>query len=162
MTDCERLEQEMEEFQSTLSAHVERVISRTQFTIREPRKPVSVDDLSPQVEETLLPPPLLPQNLTSSSESLDTFTSSSHHQHTKHSPCQDDPDHSQSLSSYVGFSAQSASIPSISCNTADTFLASPAHSTNQSAGSSFTPSSTSSSLHSIVSPPQSPARDQNQ
>ena len=50
-----------------------------------------------------------------------------------------------SLSTYIGFSAQASSIPSISCSTAatDRLLASPA---------SFTPSSSSSSLHSLPSP----------
>ena len=75
-------------------------------------------------------------------------------------PAKDTPD--SSLSTYVGFSAQSAAIPSISCNTADTFLtSSPSpHSRAQSA-SSFTPSSTSSSLHSLASPCHTPAPDLN-
>lgn len=31
----------MEEFQAAISSEVERVMARTQFTIREPRKPVT-------------------------------------------------------------------------------------------------------------------------
>ena len=77
-------------------------------------------------------------------------------------PAKDTPDSAAALSTYVGFSAQSAAIPSISCNTADTFLtSSPSpHSRAQSA-SSFTPSSTSSSLHSLASPCHTPAPDLN-
>merc|ERR1719480_163938 len=51
------------EFQTSVSAEVERVLARTTYTIREPKKPVTVDSLSPQTEESLLPPPLLPQNM---------------------------------------------------------------------------------------------------
>merc|ERR1719268_635052 len=53
----------MMEFQSSVSAEVERVLARTSYTIREPKKPVTVDSISPQTEESLLPPPLLPQNI---------------------------------------------------------------------------------------------------
>ena len=168
MADCDRLERDMEQFQSHISSEVDRVMARTQFTIREPRKPVTVDTLSPQSEESLLPPPLLPSNLSLSSENLDRFSVSSLDLTTKDS-ADASPSHGasepglapgSSLSTYVGFSAQSAAIPSISCNTADTFLASPSpHSMLQSA-SSFTPSSTSSSLHSVVSPPLSPSNTQ--
>merc|ERR1740123_428341 len=75
--DCERLEREMEQFQTHISTEVDRVMARTQFTIRGPRKPVTVDALSPQTEESLLPPPLLPTNcLSASSDNLDRFSSS--------------------------------------------------------------------------------------
>lgn len=160
MADCERLEREMEQFQCHISTEVDRVMARTKFTIREPRKPVTVDALSPQSEESLLPPPLLPTSLSVSSDHLDRFSASSPDL-TRDSPGDEpDPGPGAALSTYVGFSAQSAAIPSISCNTADTFLASPSpHSMMQSA-SSFTPSSTSSSLHSLVSPPQSPSNTQ--
>merc|ERR1711936_449280 len=70
---------------------------------------------------------------------------------------------SPSLSTYIGFSAQSFSIPSISCNTAasDRLLSSPLPLQQSSASSlslqpspsSFTPSSTSSSLQSDVLSP---------
>ena len=160
MADCERLEREMEQFQSHISSEVDRVMTRTQFTIRGPRKPVTVDTLSPQTEESLLPPPLLPSNcLSVSSDNLDRFSNSGS---PDLSIRDSEADPGPSLSTYIGFSAQSASIPSISCNTADTFLASPSpHSMAQSA-SSFTPSSTSSSssLHSLVSPPLSPSNTQ--
>ena len=63
LADCERLEREMGEFQSNISSEVGRVLSRTQFSIRQPNKPVTVDALSPAAEEILLPPPLLPENL---------------------------------------------------------------------------------------------------
>ena len=66
LADCERLEREMGEFQSNISSEVERVLSRTQFSIRQPNKPVTVDTLSPAAEEILLPPPLLPENLQAS------------------------------------------------------------------------------------------------
>ena len=159
MADCERLEREMEQFQSHISTEVDRVMARTQFTIREPRKPVTVDALSPQSEESLLPPPLLPSSLCVSSDHLDRFSAPSPDL-ARDSPGDPQPDPRAALATYVGFSAQSAAIPSISCNTADTFLASPSpHSMLQSA-SSFTPSSTSSSLHSLVSPPQSPSNTQ--
>ena len=166
MSDCDRLERDMEAFQSHISSEVERVLAKTQYTIREPKKPVTVDALSPQVEESLLPPPLLPTNLTSSSESLDKYTSSpppppsSAPAHSSHTDLTDSGASSQlGLSSYVGFSAQSASIPSISCNTADTVLTSPSPLSMNRSASSFTPSSTSSSLHSIVSPSGSPAKE---
>ena len=116
VSDCERLEREMEEFQSNISSEVERVLSRTQYTIRPPKKPVTVDSLSPQAEETLLPPPLQPRTLSSSPDQQEVVEDAI------------SPDsNSFSLSTYVGFSAQSASIPSISCNTAasDTFSQSP-------------------------------------
>ena len=116
MSDCDRLERDMEAFQSHISSEVERVLAKTQYTIREPKKPVTVDALSPQVEESLLPPPLVPTNLTSSSESLDKYTSSpppppsSAPTHSSHTDLTDSGAGSH-LSSYVGFSAQSASIP---------------------------------------------------
>ena len=69
-----------------------------------------------------------------------------------------------SLSTYIGFSAQSASIPSISCNTAASpsplTLPPPYSPSPQSMAqslSSFTPSSTSSSIHSLASPSSSPS-----
>merc|ERR1719369_2001088 len=71
MADCETLEKEMIEFQASVTAEVENVLARTTYTIREPKKPVTVDSLSPQTEESLLPPPLLPQNL-SASENIST------------------------------------------------------------------------------------------
>ena len=160
MSDCDRLEREMEQFQMFLSSEVDRVMERTQFTIREPKKPVTVDALSPQTEENLLPPPLLPQNISSSMESLDKFaplealpTISTTDNAPKESSSQesDNP-----LTTYVGFSVQSASIPSISCNIADSLLTSPSPHSMLNSASSFTPSSTSSSLHSIVSPTTSP------
>ena len=146
LADCERLEREMGEFQTNISSEVERVLSRTQFTIRPANKPVTVDTISPAEEETLLPPPLLPENLQST-----TTTSSL------------SPDCGpSSLSTYVGFSAQSASIPSISCNTAASPLTlpppySPSPQSMAQSLSSFTPSSTSSSIHSVASPSSSPS-----
>ena len=157
VSDCERLEREMEEFQSNISSEVERVLSRTQYTIRPPKKPVTVDSLSPQEEETLLPPPLQPRTLSSSPDQQEVVEDAI------------SPDsNSFSLSTYVGFSAQSASIPSISCNTAasDTFSPSPVslpppyspspQSMAQSL-SSFTPSTSTSSILSVLSPSSSPS-----
>merc|ERR1711892_232936 len=76
---------------------------------------------------------------------------------------------SPSLSTYIGFSAQSFSIPSISCNTAasDRLLSSPLPLHQSSASSlslqpspsSFTASSTSSSLQSVGISPTSPILD---
>ena len=144
LADCERLEREMGEFQTNISSEVERVLSRTQFSIRQPNKPVTVDAISPAEEETLLPPPLLPENLQSTSASLSPGCGPS------------------SLSTYIGFSAQSASIPSISCNTAASPLTlpppfSPSPQSMAQSLSSFTPSSTSSSIHSVTSPTSSPS-----
>ena len=39
--DCERLEREMEQFQTHISTEVDRVMARTQFTIRGPRSVLS-------------------------------------------------------------------------------------------------------------------------
>jgi len=171
MSDCEKLEKEMEEFQANIATEVQQVMQRTEYTIRGPKKPVTVDALSPQMEESLLPPPLLPQNLSVSSESLDQFslsnvpTTNVTKDSAESSPSRtlesDDVDSKlgsiSSLSTYIGFSAQSASIPSISCNTADTLLTSPSPSSMQQSASSFTASSTSSSLHSVISPVSSPS-----
>merc|ERR1719411_1957238 len=110
------------------------------------------------MEESLLPPPLLPQNLSVSSENLDQFslsnvpTTNITKDSAESSPSRtlesDDVDSklgsTSSLSTYIGFSAQSASIPSISCNTAETLLTSPSPSSMQQSASSFTASSTSS------------------
>ena len=76
MTDMEVMEKDMIEFQTSVSAEVERVLARTTYTIREPKKPVTVDCLSPQTEESLLPPPLLPQPL--SPIAPDTLTDRDH------------------------------------------------------------------------------------
>jgi len=201
MTDMEVMEKDMMEFQSSVSAEVERVLARTTYTIREPKKPVTVDCLSPQTEESLLPPPLLPQPLSPNSpdtlegeeqevvsnllESTPTDTlpppllpvvgvspPPSHSNNilpnsTSNVTTSSTP--SPSLSTYIGFSAQSFSIPSISCNTAasDRLLCSPLPLQQSSASSlslqpspsSFTPSSTSSSLHSVGLSPSSPILD---
>ena len=154
VSDCERLEREMAEFQNNISSEVERVMARTEYTIRPAKKPVTVDALSPQAEETLLPPPLLPQPLSGLPDTMEDTSS------PESGPL--------SLSTYVGFSAQSASIPSISCNTADSahFSASPVslpppyspspQSMVQSL-SSFTPSTSTSSILSVLSPSSSPS-----
>ena len=205
MTDMEVMEKDMIEFQTSVSAEVERVLARTTYTIREPKKPVTVDCLSPQTEESLLPPPLLPQPLSPSApdtlterdqevvsnllettptdtlpppllpvvgvspppsdsklESNSILPNSTSNITTSSTP-------SPSLSTYIGFSAQSFSIPSISCNTAasDRLLSSPLPLQQSSASSlslqpspsSFTPSSTSSSLHSVGLSPSSPILD---
>ena len=220
MTDCETLEKDMLEFQTSISAEVERVLARTTYTIREPKKPVTVDCLSPQTEESLLPPPLLPQNLSPTPESLPSGSASLELSSlpplgstnlleatpteslpppllpvlgVSPPPSDQSPNTEQamtsllssnpplapttttsstpspSLSTYIGFSAQSFSIPSISCNTAasDRLLSSPLPLHQSSASplslqpspSSFTASSTSSSLHSDVLSPTSPIPD---
>jgi len=193
MADMEVMEKDMMEFQSSVSAEVERVLARTTYTIREPKKPVTVDSLSPQTEERLLPPPLLPQNLSITPDTDTVARSSNLLEATPTdtlpppllpvvgvSPPPSDilPDtttttmassSSPSLSTYIGFSAQSFSIPSISCNTAasDRLLSSPVPLQQSSASSlslqpspsSFTASSTSSSLHSLGLSPSSPIPD---
>jgi len=217
MDDCERLEKEMTDFQSFVSEEVQRVLARTTYTIREPKKPVTVDCLSPQLEESLLPAPLLPQNLSPTPEKhnldsvnpepsslpalesynlLDATPTESLPppllpvlgvsppptdqcdatiQSTTSLPSCDPiltpttvkiSTPATSLSTYIGFSAQSFSIPSISCNTAasDRLLSSPLPLHQYSASplslepspSSFTPSSTSSSLHSVDMSPSTP------
>lgn len=210
MADCETLEKDMMEFQTSVSVEVERVLARTTYTIREPKKPVTVDSLSPQTEESLLPPPLLPQNLSPTpdilpsaitepprstnlleatpTESLpppllpvlgispppsdpipDTDPTLTTILPTSIAPQTHMSTPSPSLSTYIGFSAQSFSIPSISCNTAasDRLLSSPLPLHQSSASplslqpspSSFTASSTSSSLQSVGQSPTSPILD---
>jgi len=197
MADMEVMEKDMMEFQSSVSAEVERVLARTTYTIREPKKPVTVDSLSPQTEERLLPPPLLPQNLspTTDADTVDCAESTPPSNLLEATPTETLPppllpvvgvspppsdilpdttttmvsSSSPSLSTYIGFSAQSFSIPSISCNTAasDRLLSSPLPLQQSSASSlslqaspsSFTPSSTSSSLHSTGLSPSSPIPD---
>jgi hypothetical protein len=193
MADMEVMEKDMMEFQFSVSAEVERVLARTTYTIREPKKPVTVDSLSPQTEERLLPSPLLPQNLSITPDTDTVARSSNLLEATPTdtlpppllpvvgvSPPPSDilPDtttttmassSSPSLSTYIGFSAQSFSIPSISCNTAasDRLLSSPLPLQQSSASSlspqpspsSFTASSTSSSLHSVGLSPSSPIPD---
>jgi len=205
MSDMEVMEKDMIEFQSSVSAEVEKVLARTTYTIREPKKPITVDSLSPQTEESLLPPPLLPQPLIQTPS--DSFTVEEQEgvsnlleatptdslpppllpvvgvsppptdsslatnnilpDSTSNAATSSAP--SPSLSTYIGFSAQSFSIPSISCNTAasDRLLSSPLPLQQSSASSlslqpspsSFTPSSTSSSLHSVGVSPTSPILD---
>jgi len=212
MSDCETLEKDMIEFQSSVSAEVDRVLARTTYTIREPKKRVTVDSLSPQTEESLLPPPLLPQNMSPTPDSLpyvsDSTVPSGSSNLLEATPTESLPppmlpvlgispppfdssvDNNQSintiltspnppmttssnssppLSTYIGFSAQSFSIPSISCNTAasDRLLSSPLPLHQSSASSlslqpspsSFTASSTSSSLQSVGMSPTSPILD---
>jgi len=165
VSECERLEKEMQEFQSFISTEVARVMANTEYTIREPKKPVTVDALSPQTEENLLPPPLLPQNLTpaastSSLDNMDLMTTAPKAKDAADGgSASTNPEEGPSslLTQYIGFSVQSASIPSISCNIADTMLTSPSPHSMQHSASSFTPSSTSSSLHSLASPSSSPS-----
>jgi len=143
MQECERLEKEMEEFGEFVSSEVAKVIASTPYSIRGPRKPVTLDSLSPGAEESLLPPPLLPLSTPASDteatskpgEEIDEDeTDASINNNTKDEneadqtleadkdipvdpvpPAAPNP----SVSSYIGFSAQSSTIPSISCNTAD-------------------------------------------
>jgi len=171
--DCAALEREMAEFQVSLGEEVAGVLARTTFTLRGPRRPAVLDGPGGE-EEALLPPPLLPTTsptpptlpVSSTPPILTTSpTPSSTSPFTpdpkKGAPCLPTagaplpsspllptagvPLPSSPLAAYVGFSAQASAIPSISCSTAatDRLLASPA---------SFTPSSTSSSLHSPDSP----------
>jgi len=178
--DCAALEREMAEFQVSLGEEVAGVLARTTYTIRGPRQPAALDGPGGE-EEALLPPPLLPTTsptpptlpasstppiLTTSPTPPTTAQSPpdplSPSTPTSTSPFPPDPEEgapclpapllptagaplASTLAAYVGFSAQASTIPSISCSTAatDRLLASPA---------SFTPSSTSSSLHSPDSP----------
>ena len=142
LAECEKLEQEMEEFGQFVSSEVARVIASTPYTIRGPRKPVTVDSLSPGTEESLLPPPLLPTS--SQLANMDIAPTSDTNKEEAESdlptkveeqePEKDETDSPEtsvidssppvappvaSISSYIGFSAQSSTIPSISCNTAD-------------------------------------------
>jgi len=161
--DCARLEQEMEQFQAGVAAEVEQVMARTAFTIRGPRQPVTVDQLAvPEQEEQLLPPPLLPQQVVPApAPALQEFTPDPAPPGTT-TDQQPTAAAIAALPAYVGFSLQSASIQSISCNTAasDSLLSSPCLSSHrlqspspQPSQSSFTPSSTSSSLHSLSPSP---------
>merc|ERR1712142_598405 len=192
---------DMLEFQTSVSEEVERVLARTSYTIREPKKPVTVDSLSPQTEESLLPPPLLPQNISPTPDPDSAIESTGMNNLLDETPTDSlpppllpavgvspspDPEptdipcdptsvsntsstSSSSLSTYIGFSAQSFSIPSISCNTAasDRLLSSPLSLPQSSVSplslqpspSSFTPSSTSSSLQSSGLSPTSPISD---
>merc|ERR1712142_590579 len=201
MSDMEVMEKDMIEFQSSVSAEVDKVLARTTYTIREPKKPITVDSLSPQTEESLLPPPLLPQNISPTPDPDSAIESTGMNNLLDETPTDSlpppllpavgvspspDPEptdipcdptsvsntsstSSSSLSTYIGFSAQSFSIPSISCNTAasDRLLSSPLSLPQSSVSplslqpspSSFTPSSTSSSLQSSGLSPTSPISD---
>jgi len=164
---CEGLEKEMEDFKVNLEQEVARVLARTSYVIRGPKKPATLDSPGQEVEEALLPPPLLPQT------SPIPPIVPAHNQPTNTPPASpsrlpsdltDAPPTlpppllptvglapSPTLAAYVGFSAQASSIPSISCSTAatDRLLSSPA---------SFTPSDTSSSVNSpLDSPVRCPA-----
>ena len=167
-SQCEGLEKEMEDFRVNLEQEVARVLARTSYVIRGPKKPATLDSPGQEVEEALLPPPLLPSTspippvIASESSSTPTVSPS-------HLPSSDltdapptlpppllptvglAPSPQPTLAAYVGFSAQASSIPSISCSTAatDRLLSSPA---------SFTPSDTSSSVNSpLDSPVRCPA-----
>ena len=168
-SQCESLEKEMEEFKVNLEQEVARVLARTSYVIRGPKKPATLDSPAQEMEEALLPPPLLPQTspippsipVSASSESSNTPLASPSRPPSDLTdtlpptlpppllPSVDlAPSSPPTLATYVGFSAQASSIPSISCSTAatDRLLSSPA---------SFTPSDTSSSVN---SPSDSPVR----
>jgi len=168
-SQCESLEKEMEEFKVNLEQEVAKVLARTSYVIRGPKKPATLDSPAQEMEEALLPPPLLPQTspippsipVSASSESSNTPPASPSRLPSDLTdtlpptlpppllPSVDlAPSSPPTLATYVGFSAQASSIPSISCSTAatDRLLSSPA---------SFTPSDTSSSVN---SPSESPVR----
>merc|ERR1719470_631867 len=168
-SQCEGLEKEMEEFKVNLEQEVAKVLARTSYVIRGPKKPATLDSPAQEMEEALLPPPLLPQTspippsipVSASSESSNTSLASPSRLPSDLTdtlpptlpppllPSVDlAPSSPPTLATYVGFSAQASSIPSISCSLAatDRLLSSPA---------SFTPSDTSSSVN---SPSDSPVR----
>ena len=131
LKDAKKLEEEMAKFQADMHAEVDSVLERTQYTIKKRTKePVNLDDLSNPEED--LPAPLLPSNVeiepkkdqfnptledymsTSDSMSLLSLDMSAQAEPSESSTATSEAN----LSSYIGFSAQSSAIPSISCDSA--------------------------------------------
>jgi len=136
-----QLEEEMAKFQTDINTEVDAVLQRTQYTIKNRTKePVNLDDLANPEDD--LPAPLLPTShtettsiepkkepfnptledylSTSDSMSLLSLDMSSNagaplvEQHETSMTSSSEAN----LSSYIGFSAQSSAIPSISCDSA--------------------------------------------
>ena len=141
LKDAKKLEEEMAKFQTDINTEVDAVLQRTQYTIKNRTKePVNLDDLANPEDD--LPAPLLPTShkettsiepkkepfnptledylSTSDSMSLLSLDMSSNagaplvEQHETSMTSSSEAN----LSSYIGFSAQSSAIPSISCDSA--------------------------------------------
>jgi len=143
LKDAKKLEEEMAKFEGDINTEVDAVLQRTQYTIKNRTKePVNLDDL-PNPED-VLPAPLLPTShiettliepkepkkepfnptledylSTSDSMSLLSLDMSNAGAGPLVEPHETSATSSEAnLSSYIGFSAQSSAIPSISCDSA--------------------------------------------
>lgn len=98
MSETTKLQEGMNQFQTDIANEVERVLEKTSYTIKGPKKPVALDDESMEAPaESSLPLPLTPQN--SSTGAISNHV-----------------DNLMSLTDYKGFSIQNSQIPSISCS----------------------------------------------
>ena len=67
------LQEEMDAFQKDVEEEVKAVLDRTKYTIKHPKKPVEPDADVDESDVSALPPPLIPQNMqTSTVDSLPT------------------------------------------------------------------------------------------
>lgn len=143
LLDAQQLQSDLDQFQTEISSEVDSVLDRTSYVIKKPSTAKEPIDLDAEIDTPLdLPAPLLPADIsanksfvldTSSSglnvssnnmgnltleDYLSTSADNMSLMSLDMSSQMDSENGPESLSMYRGFSAQSSSIPSISCDSA--------------------------------------------
>jgi len=175
LSGARQLELDMEKFDKEIELEVNNVLERTSYVIK---KPTNIQDIKELVNldadlEHLedLPAPLLPESLDEKQKSnfqdqsfganqttLEDYLSVSDNMSLlsldmSGQNMSDQSGEQDSMIFYRGFSAQSSSIPSISCNSAAKPMASSKNSSNSSMGQAISSTSSSSPMISVPTSP---------